>query len=214
MVYSRGSLYKEMAIAQHKWDETNNPLMILEKKERKYKTFIIYLLQHGFSFASNGALTAEYLLNKMNALAEELKKINLKMLLTTSGIRKIKLNIGLKQLIDGIYLDVPHKSNGKTRLCTHSGFWRGTLCWRSRGNEITMMIKKCIIRATSRREVLEEYIMNMMDIKRTNQCHKADDNIIVRWSENWNDVKWSVQKVKWVSSGIITVLNNLMCWFF
>ncbi|CAG8491194.1 43034_t:CDS:10 [Gigaspora margarita] len=44
--------------------------------------------------------------------------------------------------------------------------------------------------------VLEEYIMNMMDIKRANQWNKADDNIIVRWSENWNAVKWSVAKSK------------------
>ncbi|CAG8480116.1 24027_t:CDS:2 [Dentiscutata erythropus] len=61
--------YDEMVMAQHKWDEKNNPLMILEKRKDTYRTFIIYRLQHGFSFASNGAFAAEYLHDKIKKKA-------------------------------------------------------------------------------------------------------------------------------------------------
>ncbi|CAG8773692.1 12560_t:CDS:2, partial [Racocetra fulgida] len=51
-----------MQRAQRNWDKRYNPLKILERREYDYRKLINHRLQHGFSYASEGKIVAQYLL--------------------------------------------------------------------------------------------------------------------------------------------------------
>ncbi|CAG8448381.1 15534_t:CDS:2 [Acaulospora morrowiae] len=63
--------YNKIVIAQHKWDEKNNPLKILQKRKSDYETFIIGRLQKDFSAVSDGIFVANCLLKKIMIMAAE-----------------------------------------------------------------------------------------------------------------------------------------------
>ncbi|CAG8563982.1 10873_t:CDS:2 [Ambispora gerdemannii] len=70
-LFALGKFHEEMEKAQKKWDEKNNPIVILEQRQHEYKTLINHRLLYGFSFASEGTIIANCLLQ-----AIKLKAVN------------------------------------------------------------------------------------------------------------------------------------------
>ncbi|CAG8626245.1 11083_t:CDS:2 [Gigaspora margarita] len=63
------NFYEKMQDAQHKWDDNYDLLKILDRKEDEYRVLINYRLQHGFTYASEGSIIAEYLLKAIRKKA-------------------------------------------------------------------------------------------------------------------------------------------------
>ncbi|CAG8479801.1 12163_t:CDS:2 [Cetraspora pellucida] len=60
---------EKMQCVQQKWDRQHNPLKILERKESEYRVLIKHRLEHGFTYASEGNIIAEYLLKAIRIKA-------------------------------------------------------------------------------------------------------------------------------------------------
>ncbi|KAF0554714.1 interferon-induced very large GTPase 1-like [Gigaspora margarita] len=68
-LFALEKFYEKMQSAQQKWDREHNPLKILERKESQYRGLINHRLEHGFTYASEGNIIAEYLLKAIRIKA-------------------------------------------------------------------------------------------------------------------------------------------------
>ncbi|CAG8746196.1 564_t:CDS:2, partial [Gigaspora margarita] len=68
-LFALEKFYEKMLSAQQKWDREHNPLKILERKESQYRVLINHRLEHGFTYASEGNIIAEYLLKAIRIKA-------------------------------------------------------------------------------------------------------------------------------------------------